>query len=890
MSQNLTELTVNPCKMCMPMGAVTALYGISRCMSLLHGSQGCSTYIRRHMATHYNEPVDIASSSLTEHGTVFGGEENLIKGLENLIELYHPSVIGVPTTCLAETIGEDIPAIIHRFYESHPALGVTIIPIATPGYGGTQYEGFFAALRAVVSHVEMNDQKNNKVNIITGLLSPADTRYLKNLLEQTGLDYILLPDISENLDGMHSEDYDRLPSGGTPLEEIALMAGARMTIEFSAFVPSALSPAKYLKQRFGVPYVRMNMPVGLRDTDEFLHRLTLLGGVIPKDVQDERGRFVDAMIDSHKYNANGRAAVFGEPDLVYAVVRLLCENGVVPVVAATGSECKGFSDLVSPEVGKAAEDAFVERFSVCDDTDFDKIERLSLELGANLLVGSSDGRRIEEKHHIQLVRCGFPIHDRIGGQRIRMLGYSGSLALLDRITNAMLEKTEHTYRGELYGKYFDAEQTRSPLQGVSMTYEPLTPALAAAKTERHPCFNCGAGKNARIHLPIAPNCNIQCNYCVRKFDCPNESRPGVTTEILSPEQAYEKYVAVKERMPNLTVVGIAGPGDALADFDRTKKTLSLIRAYDKEVVFCLSTNGLMLPLYAQELIDLGVSHVTVTMNTIDPTIGAKVYKHIDYMGTRYTGESGAAVLLANQLAGLRYLTARGVVCKVNIVVLKGINDHHIEEVVKTVKELGVAITNIMQLIPVPGSAFESLPLVSNKEITALRKTCEGHIKQMYHCRQCRADAVGTLDNDLSMEYRGCTRCGDKEKEKKEQFAPLKTFAVASRSGILVDQHFGHAEEFFIYESDGEVVRFKEKRPVTKYCTGAENCEDKTGKIEDILYTVSDCDGVLALRIGVSPSEKLSEKGIRIFTTYDRIEDAVRNAAKEWVGQVPLQGA
>lgn len=890
MSQNLTELTVNPCKMCMPMGAVTALYGISRCMSLLHGSQGCSTYIRRHMATHYNEPVDIASSSLTEHGTVFGGEENLIKGLENLIELYHPSVIGVPTTCLAETIGEDIPAIIHRFYESHPALGVTIIPIATPGYGGTQYEGFFAALRAVVSHIEMNDQKNNKVNIITGLLSPADTRYLKNLLNQTGLDYILLPDISENLDGMHSEDYDRLPSGGTPLEEIALMAGARMTIEFSAFVPSALSPAKYLKQRFGVPYVRMNMPVGLRDTDEFLHRLTLLGGVIPKDVQDERGRFVDAMIDSHKYNANGRASVFGEPDLVYAVVRLLCENGVVPVVAATGSECKGFSDLVSPEVGKAAEDAFVARFSVCDDTDFDKIERLSLELGANLLVGSSDGRRIEEKHHIRLVRCGFPIHDRIGGQRIRMLGYSGSLALLDRITNAMLEKTEHTYRGELYGKYFDAEQTRFPLQGVSMTYEPLTPALAAAKTERHPCFNCGAGKNARIHLPIAPNCNIQCNYCVRKFDCPNESRPGVTTEILSPEQAYEKYVAVKERMPNLTVVGIAGPGDALADFDRTKKTLSLIRAYDKEVVFCLSTNGLMLPLYAQELIDLGVSHVTVTMNTTDPAIGAKVYKHIDYMGTRYTAETGAAVLLANQLSGLRYLTARGVVCKVNIVVLKGINDHHIEEVVKTVKDVGVAITNIMQLIPVAGSAFESLPLVSNKEITTLRKTCEGHIKQMYHCRQCRADAVGTLNNDLSIEYRGCNGCGDKEKEKKEQSAPLKTFAVASRSGILVDQHFGHAEEFFIYESDGELVRFKEKRPVAKYCTGAENCEDKTGKMEDILYTVSDCDGVLALRIGVSPSEKLSEKGIRIFTTYDRIEDAVRNAAKEWVGQVPLQGA
>ncbi|MFA9380532.1 MAG: nitrogenase component 1, partial [Acetanaerobacterium sp.] len=430
MSQNLVGLTVNPCKMCMPMGAVTALYGIERCMSLLHGSQGCSTYIRRHMATHYNEPVDIASSSLTEHGTVFGGADNLIKGLENLIEQYNPKVIGVPTTCLAETIGEDIPRIIQDFYETHPGVDATIIPIATPGYGGTQYEGFFAALRAVVEQVKMNEEKNDKVNIITGMISPADTRCLKSLLDQTGLDYILLPDISETLDGIHATEYDRLPLGGTPLDDISKMAGARMTIEFSAFVPSALSPAKYLKERFGVPYVRMNMPVGLRDTDEFLHRLTLLGGSIPQRVERERGRLVDAMIDSHKYNANGRAAVFGEPDLVYAVVRLMCENGVVPVLAATGSVCKGFADLLTPEINKAADSAFVKRVVVEDDTDFDVIERMSLELGANILIGSSEGRRISEKLHIKLVRCGFPIHDRIGGQRIRMLGYAGALELL----------------------------------------------------------------------------------------------------------------------------------------------------------------------------------------------------------------------------------------------------------------------------------------------------------------------------------------------------------------------------------------------------------------------------------------------------------------------------
>lgn len=146
MGTNLKSLNVNPCKMCMPMGAVSALAGIKNCMSILHGSQGCATYIRRHMATHYNEPVDIASSSLTEHGTVFGGRENLIKGLENLIKLYNPDSIGVATTCLAETIGEDVPAIIREFYDTHPEETVKIINVASAGYGGTQYEGFNKAL------------------------------------------------------------------------------------------------------------------------------------------------------------------------------------------------------------------------------------------------------------------------------------------------------------------------------------------------------------------------------------------------------------------------------------------------------------------------------------------------------------------------------------------------------------------------------------------------------------------------------------------------------------------------------------------------------------------------------------------------------------------------
>ena len=894
MIKNLVNLTVNPCKMCMPMGSVSAFYGIRKCMTILHGSQGCSTYIRRHMATHYNEPVDIASSSLTEEGTVFGGEHNLIKGMENMLELYNPEVIGVATTCLAETIGEDIPRIINLFYETHPHAKVKIIPVASAGYSGTQYEGFFRALRAIVENVEMCPEKNNKVNIITGMISPADTRYLKSLLKELNIDYILLPDISDNLDGEHTQQYLRLPEGGTSLEEISLMAGAKLTIEISSFIKDEYSPGLYLYETYGVKYVRCNMPVGLRDTDNFIEVLERAGGRKTDVIKKERGRYLDAMIDSHKYNGEGRAVIFGEPDFVYSVTRLCSENGVMPVLAATGARCSGFNNLLGKEIKKVADFLFIDNYKIMDNTDFDNIEKYALELNSNVMLGSSDGRRIEEKHHIPLIRCAFPVHDHVGGQRNRMWGYEGSLMLLDRITNTLLGQKEHKFRNELYSKYYKADSPETtgdyPTSGVS-NLAPVSKnsnAVISQKTETHPCFSGGGSKYARIHLPVAPKCNIQCNYCVRKFDCPNESRPGVTTEVLSPETACKKYLMVKEKLPNLKVVGIAGPGDSLADFDNTAKTLSLIREVDPEVTFCLSTNGLLLPLYADELVELGVSHVTVTINAVNATIGAKIYKHVDYMGNRYFGEVGAAILMANQLAGIKRLTSLGVICKVNIVMLKGINEYHIPLVVAKAKELGCEITNIMQLIPVAGSAFENMPLTSNKEIMEMRKKCEMTMKQMYHCRQCRADAIGTLDNDQSINFRGCTgNCSDKTSAAEKETLLI---AVSSKSGILVDQHFGHASDFYIYENKDNNIKFREKRSVSRYCEGEDSCDgmgggNKEGKIDAIIETIKDCKVVLAMRIGEAPRQKLKEHSIETITTYNRIEDAVKEAVEKLVVQV-----
>ena len=278
-------------------------------------------------------------------------------------------------------------------------------------------------------------------------------------------------------------------------------------------------------------------------------------------------------------------------------------------------------------------------------------------------------------------------------------------------------------------------------------------ATMLEKTQKHPCYSFDAHhKFARMHLPVAPFCNISCNYCNRKFDCVNESRPGVTSEILTPQAAKNKFDKVSAQIEHLSVVGIAGPGDALADWENTRETIRLIRAENPQIVFCLSTNGLLLPEYAQEIVQLGVTHVTVTVNCIDSAIGAKIYKHINFKGQHYEGESGVKILIENQLAGIALLISQGMIVKINIVMLKGINDQHIPDVVKKMKELGVYITNIMPLIPAQGSVFENFSQTTTKDINRMRDLCELDVRQMRHCKQCRADAIGLLGKDRSREF------------------------------------------------------------------------------------------------------------------------------------------
>lgn len=397
------------------------------------------------------------------------------------------------------------------------------------------------------------------------------------------------------------------------------------------------------------------------------------------------------------------------------------------------------------------------------------------------------------------------------------------------------------------------------------------------QTRRHPCYSVEVHQQfARMHLPVAPNCNVQCNYCNRKFDCVNESRPGVTSEVLTPEQALKKYYWVKEKIQELSVVGIAGPGDALADWQYTKQTIEQIKAVDKDIIFCLSTNGLLLPRYAQEIVELGVHHVTVTMNALDPEIGAKIYRYAVYDGKRYEGVEAARLLCWNQLAGIEYLASHGVLVKVNIVMIQGINDQHIPDVVKKVKDLGAFITNIMPLIPADGSYFEHYPQTSMKALNEMRNRCQLDIQQMRHCQQCRADAIGKLGEDRSQEFRMCQHHAE---------IPASTItttkryriAVTSKYGKLVDQHFGHAEEFTIYEGNSQDFKILEKRPVAKYCLGMEECGEEEGRQQSTINALKDCQAVLTMRIGRSAKEELAENGIRSIEYCDTVEGGFRYA-------------
>lgn len=263
--------------------------------------------------------------------------------------------------------------------------------------------------------------------------------------------------------------------------------------------------------------------------------------------------------------------------------------------------------------------------------------------------------------------------------------------------------------------------------------------------EKHPCFHKGASaKWGRVHLPIAPNCNIQCNFCNRKYDCANENRPGVTSHVYSPDEALHFVEDLFRKRSDISVIGVAGPGDPLCDADRTISTLATIRRHFPDILYCVSTNGLNLPNNVDGLIKAGVTHVTVTVNAVSPDVAAKVYAYVKPHAQKLTGETGGALLLAQQDEGIKRLKRHGVIVKINTVVIPGINDFHVPAIAKQAALWHADIMNCMAMIPVTGTPFASIQTPTGAAITEIRAEAGKYMHQMYHCCRCRADAIGKL--------------------------------------------------------------------------------------------------------------------------------------------------
>ena len=438
----------NACKLCTPFGACLAYKGIQGAMSLLHGSQGCATYIRRYMISHFREPVDIASSNFTEDTAIFGGGKNFSTAMDNIIKQYHPKLLGIATTCLSETIGDDVKMLVHTYKAEREEISLPeIIHVSTPSYAGTHADGYYATIKAIAGLAEKTGFETTNINVFPGMISPADLRYLKQILAEFNSNYIMFPDYSDTLDGPSWDEYQFIPEGGTSIDVIKHAGDSAGSIELYSCIKDRDSAGKFLNEKFNIPNYRIGIPIGIKRTDVFIDTLEKLSGrITPKWLAEERGRLIDSYVDAHKYIFGKKAIVFGDEDMVSGITSFLNEIGIITVAAISGGKSNKLNNEIKDLKGAGSENTIV-----MDNSDFEDMSEKIEVLKPDLLIGNSKGYMLSRKLKIPLIRTGFPVHDRFGGARLQHIGYQGTQILFDRIVNAIIEqKQQHNEWGYTY--------------------------------------------------------------------------------------------------------------------------------------------------------------------------------------------------------------------------------------------------------------------------------------------------------------------------------------------------------------------------------------------------------------------------------------------------------
>lgn len=432
-----SALTINPAKTCQPIGAMYAALGIHGCLPHSHGSQGCCAYHRSHLTRHLKEPVMASTSSFTEGSAVFGGLANLTQALGTIFELYDPEIVAVHTTCLSETIGDDIPTIIAKAKEEGKIPdGKTVIHTNTPSYQGSHITGFSNMTTSMVKYfAARSGTATGAVNLIPGFVDPSDMRELKRLAAALGVPVTVFPDTSDVLDRPMIGKHEFYPKGGATKEQIAASGDAKATIALGHWASG--EAGALLASKFSVPLTELELPIGISATDRLIEALIALGGTVPVEIEEERGRLVDLMSDMHQYLAGKSVAIFGDPDTVIPLVEFALDLDMKPTVVLTGTPGNRFEEKVKALLAAKVPDAQVRAAG-----DLFLLHQWLKNAPVDLLIGNSYGKFIARAEDVPLVRVGFPILDRVGHAQFATLGYQGATRLLTRLLEAVMERQD----------------------------------------------------------------------------------------------------------------------------------------------------------------------------------------------------------------------------------------------------------------------------------------------------------------------------------------------------------------------------------------------------------------------------------------------------------------
>ncbi len=438
-----SALTVNPAKTCQPVGAMYASLGIHGCLPHSHGSQGCCAYHRSALTRHYKEPVMAGTSSFTEGSSVFGGQSNLIQALNTMFTVYNPDVIAVHSTCLSETIGDDLAQIARKAVDDGKIPeGKTIIYASTPSYIGSHVTGFSNMCAGMAKQLAQapveGEELLDQVNILPGWVEPSDMREIKRLMKVMGVPFVMYPDTSDVLDAPMTGHHEFYPRGGATLDDIRSSGKSKASFALGAWGSKAA--AEELWKGCRVPFEVLDLPLGLRATDRFIAKVSEVTGTpVPRSLTDERGRLVDMVADMQNYLSGKRVAIWGDPDQLLPLAEFLSDIDMKPVYIVSGTPGKAFMKRMESLLGDVVPEA---KFKNGERADLFLLHQWIKEEGVDLLLGNSYGKYIARDEDIPFVRMGFPIYDRVGHSYFPMLGYSGAMRLLEKILGALMDRQD----------------------------------------------------------------------------------------------------------------------------------------------------------------------------------------------------------------------------------------------------------------------------------------------------------------------------------------------------------------------------------------------------------------------------------------------------------------